>query len=198
MPALDFTKEYILEDDVVKLVPLADNHIEELTDIAQEDNLWTYFLSKSNGQNSFSDYVLDTIAQREAGKEYPFAVYDKVKKRYSGSTRFFEYSEELNTIRLGYTWYGKDFRGTGLNKRCKYLLFEFAFEQLRVERIGLGAHAENLVSIAAMKSVGCKEEGRIRNLFPSIHSDGRANAVLLGILAEEWFDSIKMDLKSKL
>lgn len=198
MIALDFTKDYILEDDLVKLVPLAEKHIDELMDISKEENLWTYFLGKSNGKNRFPEYVREAIAQREAEKEYPFAVYDKVKKRYSGSTRFFDYSRELNVIRLGYTWYGKNFRGTGMNRHCKYLLFEFALEKLGLERIGLGAHVENLISIAAMKSIGCEQEGILRNLFPSINDDGRADAVLFGILRDEWLDNLKMNLKRRL
>lgn len=193
MLALDFTKDYILEDDVVKLVPLAEMHIEELRDISREENLWTYFLGKSNGRERFPDYVREAIMQRTNKKEYPFAVYDKIKMRFAGSTRFFDYSKELNVIRLGHTWYGRDFRGTGLNKHCKYLLFEFAFEKLGLERIGLGAHAENIVSIAAMKKVGCMQEGTIRNLFPSIDGAGRANAELFGVLREEWLDRLKLN-----
>lgn len=198
MPALDFTKEYILEDDFVKLVPLTEKHIEELIDISKEENLWTYFLGKSNGKNRFPQYVREAIAQRVAAKEYPFAVYDKLKKRYAGSTRFFDYNKTLKGVRLGYTWYGHDFRGTGTNKHCKFLLFEFAFEKLGVERIGLGAHAENVISIAAMQSIGCSQEGIIRNLFPAIHGNGRAHAVLFGMLRDEWLNTLKMDLKTKL
>ncbi|MBT8280560.1 MAG: GNAT family N-acetyltransferase [Muriicola sp.] len=198
MGVLDFQLDYILEDDEVKLVPLAETHIKELRDISREEKLWTYFLGKSNGNGRFPDYVREAIMQRAAKKEYPFAVYDKVKKQFAGSTRFFDYSKELNVIRLGHTWYGSDFRGTGLNNHCKYLLFEFAFEKLGVERIGLGAHAENIVSIAAMKKVGCVQEGTIRNLFPSIDGTGRANAELFGVLNEEWLDRIKLDLKRRL
>ena len=58
-------------------------------------------------------------------------------------------------MQLGYTWYGKEFQGTGLNKHCKYLLLEFAFEKMQVERVEFRADANNEKSIAAMKSIGC-------------------------------------------
>ncbi|RDY60098.1 GNAT family N-acetyltransferase [Flagellimonas nanhaiensis] len=196
--SFNFTKDYVLENDRVRLVPLEEEHFELLQDIAREKELWTYFLGKSNGYADFERYVKNALEGRTAKKEYSFAVFDKRHKKYAGSTRFFDYDADLNTIRLGYTWYGKDFRGSGLNKNCKYLLFRFAFEQMGFERIGLGAHAENKVSLAAMRSVGCIQEGVVRNLFPSIRGQGRSHAVLLGILKKEWFNTAKENLKNKL
>lgn len=194
----DYHENYILENHRVRLEPLNEHHIEELSDWAKEPGIWTYFLGRSNGAADFEHYVLDAIHFREKKKEYPFAIYDKAKSKYAGCTRFFDYQSDLKVIRLGYTWYGSDFRGTGINKNCKYLMFQFAFEELNLERVGLGAHIENTISIAAMKSVGCIEEGRIRNAFPSIKIDGRADAILLGILKDEWFRTKKEILKNKL
>ena len=195
---LDFTKDYVLENHKVKLVPLTPDHTELLQEISREEDLWTYFLGKSDGSGDFENYILEAITDRDKKGGYPFAVYDKIKKCYAGCTRFFDYQENLNTIRLGYTWYGRDFRGTGLNKNCKYLMFQFAFDQIGLERVGLGAHSENKVSIAAMQSVGCTKEGVIRNLFPSIHGKGRSDAVLLGILKHEWLETKKKNLKNRL
>lgn len=195
---LNFGYDYVLENDRIKLEPLAKRHLSALERISKEENLWTYFLGRSNGKEDFESYILDAIDCRKREKEYSFVVFDKEKNCYAGSTRFFEISDELNAIRLGYTWYGKEFRGTGLNKNCKYLLFEFAFKRLKVERIGLGAHKENTLSIAAMKSIGCTEEGRIRKLFPSIHYQGRSDAILFGMLREEWITSKRNFLKNKL
>tara|TARA_R110002051_G_scaffold280349_1_gene341966 strand:+ start:27357 stop:27950 length:594 start_codon:yes stop_codon:yes gene_type:complete len=195
---LDFETNYVLENDVVKLVPLQKEHYAALLNISEEKNLWTYFLGPSNGLNRFEDYIDEAITNRIDKLEYPFAVLDKANNEYAGCTRFFSYSKDLKGIRLGYTWYGKNFRGTGINKNCKYLMMQFAFEQLLVERIGLGAHAENKLSIAAMKSIGCVHEGSVRNLFPSIHYQGRADAELFGILSNEWHSSIKGNLKDKL
>lgn len=185
---MDFSKTYLLENDRVRLEPLNANHIPLLKSIAEEPFIWTYFLGRSNGKEDFSAYVNDAISYRKKEKEYPFAVYDKKKREYAGSTRLFDFDEELKCIRIGYTWYGKSFRRTGVNKGCKNLLFEFIFEYLKLERVGLGAHAENKISIAAMKSVGCKKEGELRHLFPSIKGKGRANAVLMSVLKHEWIE----------
>jgi hypothetical protein len=42
----------------------------------------------------------------------------------------FDINLEFKTLLLGFTWYGKQFRGTGLNKHCKYLLLQFALKLL--------------------------------------------------------------------
>jgi RimJ/RimL family protein N-acetyltransferase len=65
---------------------------------------------------------------RENKTQFPFIVFDKKLGKYAGSTRFM--ISILNSLLLGFTWYGKQFRGTGLNKHCKYLLLQFALKLL--------------------------------------------------------------------
>lgn len=195
---LDFSKEYILEDDYVRLIPLGIEHISSLLPISNETNLWTYFIEKGNGHQNLTAYVQYAITNRKLKKEYPFIVFDKLRKQYAGTTRFYDYSNSLKNIKLGHTWYGQDFRGTGLNKHCKYLILEFAFEQLGVERIGFGAHMDNTISIAAMQSIGCKKEGVLRSYLPLKNTQERADIVLMSILKSEWLSSVKLALKSKL
>ena len=194
----DFSNDYVLENDRARLEPLTSEHINLLAKVASEKELWTYFLGKSDGGGNFKEYIERAIQGRTKKREYAFAVYNKLKGEYAGSTRFFDFESDLNTVRLGYSWYGQRHRGTGLNKNCKFLLFEFAFEKMNFERIGLGAHEENLRSIAAMEGVGCKHEGVIRNLFPAIHRKGRAHAILLGILKDEWYLNVRNNLNQQL
>jgi RimJ/RimL family protein N-acetyltransferase len=194
----DFKEDYILEDDFVKLSSLKIEHVENLIEIANEIDIWKYSFVKGNGIENLSKYIQSTIDNRKVEKDYPFVVYDKIKKQFAGSTRYCEIVPSLNAIRLGYTWYGKEFRGTGLNKHCKYLLFEFAFEKMGVERIGLGAYIENVRSIAAMESVGCQKEGILRGIFPATNGIGRTDGILMSILKNEWNDNIKPALKNKL
>lgn len=198
MRSFDFDTDYVLEDDRVRLSPLRLEHIEPLLPISNEPDLWTFILEKGHGKKKLTTYVVSAINNRKYKKEYPFIVFDKALGKYAGITRLYEYSKELKNIKLGHTWYGRDFRGTGLNKHCKYLFFEFVFEVLQLERVGFGAHADNHVSIKAMKSVGCKQEGVLRNFIPSLNGNGRADIVLMSVLKEEWLVSTKHMLKQKL
>jgi N-acetyltransferase len=193
-----FKENYILEDDFVKLSPLKIEHVKDLVRISNEADIWKYSFEKGKGNKNLTKYIQLAIDKRKAEKDYPFVVFDKIKNQYAGSTRYCEIVTSLKAIRLGYTWYGKEFRGTGLNKHCKYLMFEFAFEKMGVERIGLAAYVENKISIAAMESVGCKKEGILRGIFPAPNGIGRTDAVMLSILKNEWNDNVKFELKNKL
>ncbi|WP_350290545.1 GNAT family N-acetyltransferase [uncultured Croceitalea sp.] len=194
----DFTQNYVLENERVILTPLSTNHRDDLKKVAKEALIWKYFLGNSNGYNKMDEYLANALQGRENSNSYSFTIFDKEREQYAGSTRFFDFSEEFNTVRMGYSWIGQKFWGTRLNKNCKYLLFEFAFDTMGFERIGLGAHSENIISIAAMKSLGCKQEGIIRNIFPSIDGEGRSDAILFGALKEEWYASLKDNLKNRL
>jgi len=194
----EFTKDYILENDSVRLSPLALEHIEYLQSISNDDSIWTYFLENDRGIENLPKYIQSAIDNRKLGREYPFIVFDKRTNQWAGMTRLYDWIESLRSLKLGHTWYGKKFQGTGLNKHCKYLLFEFAFEQLEAVRIGFGVHAENIRSLSALESVGVQKEGVLRDFLPSMQQEGRADLVHLSILKNEWTDKVKNELYQKL
>jgi len=198
MIKFNFENDIILENDIVKLQPIQISDVPHLVDISLEPNIWDHSFVKGDGEKNLKNYISQAIEARENKTAYTFIVYDKRKQQYAGCTRFSEINSFLNTIRLGYTWYGKQFQGTGLNKHCKYLLFQYAFETIGFERIGLSSYIENERSINAMLSVGCKKEGVFRNMFPSVSGKGRTDAILLSILKEEWFNIEKEKLQYKL
>jgi len=49
-----------------------------------------------------------------------------------------------------------------------------------------------------MKSVGCQQEGVLRNLFPALDGNGRTDCALFSILREEWVKEVKAGLGNKL
>ncbi|WP_264565137.1 GNAT family N-acetyltransferase [Flavobacterium sp. N3904] len=194
-----FSQNTILEDDFVLLRPLLANDIENLLDISlNEPETWEYSLVRANGRENLENYIQLALKAKENNTEFPFIVFDKRSGKYAGSTRFYDINLAFKTIQLGYTWYGKNFRGTGLNKHCKYLLLQFAFETLGMERVEFRADNNNQRSIAAMKSIGCKVEGVMRSHMPTLGSEIRRDSIILSILKNEWFGDVKENLKSKL
>ena len=190
--------EYILEDDRVLLRPLQVSDIEFLLPYAlSEQDTWKYSGISAHGEQRMEAYIHTALANRTAGKEYAFIVFDKATGEYAGSTRFYDIQPDNNTLQLGYTWYGEKFRGTGLNKHCKYLLLQFAFETLDICRVEFRADARNERSIAAMKSIGCTVEGILRsNMW--LESGGRRDSIVLSILKEEWQGRLKESLEVRL
>lgn len=198
-PTIPFPQDIILEDETVLLRPLQATDIDNLLDISlNEPETWEYSLVRANGKENLENYIQLALKARENKTEFPFVVFDKKSGKYAGSTRFYDINMTFKTVQLGYTWYGKEFRGTGLNKHCKYLLLQFAFETLGIERVEFRADNKNLRSIAAMKGIGCKVEGVLRSHMPTLRSDVRRDSIILSILKDEWFDEVIVKLKSKL
>jgi RimJ/RimL family protein N-acetyltransferase len=190
--------DYILEDDRALLRPLAENDLEFLLPFAlNEPDTWKYSYLTAAGEDNMRQYIDDAIKARATGREYPFIVYDKKTGSYAGSTRFYDISPGYDSLQLGYTWYGENFRGTGLNKHCKFLLLQLAFETFNAERVEFRADARNERSIAAMKSIGCKPEGILRSNMP-LWGGGRRDSIVLSILREEWVGGVKANLMKRL
>ena len=197
--SLDLSSTTILEDERVLLRPLLESDVENLLEISMnEPETWEYSLIRANGKENLEKYIQIALNAKANGTEFPFIVFDKKSAKYAGSTRFYDINMQFKTLQLGYTWYGKAFRGTGLNKHCKFLLLQFAFETLGMERVEFRADNTNERSIAAMKSIGCKVEGVLRNHMPILGSDARRDSIILSILRTEWFDAVKENLKKKL
>jgi RimJ/RimL family protein N-acetyltransferase len=84
-----------------------------------------------------------------------------------------------------------------LNKNCKFLLLEFAFETLQMERVEFRADNDNQRSIRAMKSIGCVFEGILRSNMYKANGD-RRDSIVLSILKQEWHSTIRTNLLSKI
>jgi N-acetyltransferase len=194
----DHLNNYILEDEKVLLRPLNASDIKFLLPFAlNEPDTWQYSQISARGEKGMNAYVQTALTNRASGKEYPFIVIDQASGEYAGSTRFYDIQPQNNMLQLGYTWYGEKFRGTGLNKHCKFLLLQFAFEQLNMYRVEFRADARNERSIAAMKSIGCKPEGILRSHM-WLEDGSRRDSIVLSILKQEWENGVKENLKKRL
>tara|TARA_R110000823_G_scaffold243818_3_gene368097 strand:+ start:79877 stop:80497 length:621 start_codon:yes stop_codon:yes gene_type:complete len=197
MQTFTFLQEYILENDRVRLSPLHHKDLDLLLRFSEKQpELWKYSLQPADGLENLKSYIDFALRGRKEETAYPFIVFDKRTLQIAGSTRFYDFQKNHNTVQLGYTWYGKEFQGTGLNKHCKMLMLEFAFETLKLDRVEFRADATNQRSIAAMKSIGCTVEGILRSNCAA--PKGRRDSIVLSILKEEWFGCVKDKLKAKI
>ncbi|HLY71777.1 MAG TPA: GNAT family protein [Puia sp.] len=192
---IEFPENIILENKRVLLRPLVKTDIEFLDSFAiNEPEIWQFSPDPIGGAAGLKKYINATVDLHREKKEYPFIVFDKLSNRFAGSTRFYDIQLQNLTTQLGYTWYGKDFRRTGLNRNCKLLMLEFAFEKWGMERVEFRAHIKNERSIAAMKAIGCTAEGILRSVSAS-STGGRRDSMVLSILKEEWYNGIRVKLR---
>ncbi len=198
MMPFDFELDYVLENEVALLRPLLVADFSNLLPFAtNEPTLWKYSMISASGETGLGEYIRLAVEGRSGGKQYPFIVFDKRTQQYAGSTRYYDIQLAEQTLQLGYTWYGQEFQRTGLNRHCKYLLLQFAFEQMGMERVEFRADAANQRSIDAMKAIGCVEEGVLRS--NGRRGDGdRRDSIVLSILREEWFNKVKIAMRNKI
>ena len=195
---ISFPENQVLENERALLRPLQTGDLEFLLPFAeQEPDLWTYSAVSAAGKDGMIKYIESAIQERGLQKEYPFIIFDKESKSYAGSSRFYDIQLPLSSTQLGYTWYGKKFQRSGLNRHCKLLMLSFAFEQWGMERVEFRADARNEKSIQAMKSIGCTVEGILRSNTP-LSTGGRRDSIVLSILKNEWTGFVKTNLQKNI
>jgi len=194
----ELTKDTILENERVLLRPLALADITFLEKyVLEEPALWKFSLVAIQNKTDLEKYIQDALHARSQQTAYPFIVFDKLTQSYVGSTRFYDIQLANGTTQLGYTWYSQKVWGSGLNQHCKFLLLQFAFDQIGLKRVELRADNNNKRSIAAMKKIGCTVEGVLRNHLP-MPNGTRRDSIVLSILKEEWEVELKQKLEAKL
>ena len=198
MDQFDFTKDYVLEDDRAILTPITISDAERLAEyVIHEPELWEFSLVAIQNPADLNCYIDTAVQARKDKTAYAFIVFDKASQSYVGSTRFYDIQLAFETTQLGYTWYSKKVWGTGLNQHCKFLLLQFAFEQMHFKRVEFRADNNNKRSIAAMQKIGCTVEGMLRSHLPK--PDGtRRDSIVLSITKEDWDSSVKNLLQAQL
>ena len=150
-----------LESECTLLRPLSPDDEAELQLIANDESLWIYGIS------------------------------DKKTNRIAGCTRLADISWKEDRGQIGLTWIGHDFQGSGLNKDMKFLILNYGFDKLGLNRIEFKADELNHKSRQALIGIGATREGVLREHM-KLHTGYIRNTVIYSILKSEW-DTIKMN-----
>ncbi len=169
----------------VILRPLKSEDEFDLQKIANEKELWVYGLTDLSKPGELRDYMDKAINNREEGYCAVWTIIDKSSNRIAGCTRLGEISWNDERGQIGWTWIGKEFQGTGLNKAMKHLILDYGFNTLNLNRIELKADERNLRSRKAILNIGAKEEGILRHHMKT-HDGYLRNTVFYSILKSEW------------
>ncbi len=183
--AIFFEQGQILENERARLEPLTEKHFELLLPIAMNTQLWEFTGAKVRSEADFKRYFDTAIKEKKAESSYPFAIFDKQHDQYAGCTRYGNISFPNKRVEIGWTWYHPALQRTGINKACKFLLLNFGFEILQLNRIELKTSALNLKSQGAMLKIGAVKEGVLRNHM--INEDGIVrDTVYFSFIKHEW------------
>ena len=186
LPGLDETR---LSGHGVSLIPLAEEHADELLRAASQPETFLYFSACPTPWNTdgMRGYVRRLLAEPMV---MPYAIREDSTRSLVGSTSFCDIRPANRGLEIGWTWYAPAGRGTRINPACKLLLLRSAFEiplfptgpALRVQ---LKTDARNTRSRAALLKLGATFEGMLRQHVVMPDGFVRSSA-LYSITAEEW------------
>ena len=182
---MDYSQDIVLENQRVRLRPLAATDFEALKTVAFDADLWQYTLTRGDDALSLADYLAAALTGREAGLRYPFVIEDLDTGQLAGSTSYYNVVPTELRLSIGYTWVGSEFQRTGLNRAAKHLLLRYAFEVLGYERVELETDSRNQKSQTAMRRMGATEEGTLRSHRPT-QGGIRRDTLIFSIIRPEW------------
>lgn len=174
-----------LDGKRVRLVPMAPEHIDALSEAAADPAIWRYMPVKTETPADIAGHFRRAIDQRSAGNELHFAIFDKEHGKIVGSTAFLDITPAHKALEIGWTWLNPSVWRTSVNTECKYLLLTYAFETLGAIRVFFKTDARNERSQKALERIGAVREGVLRH--HRIMPDGYLrDSVYFSILAGEW------------
>jgi len=174
-----------LKGEVVELHCLEESHFEELIALANDKRIWAHYPFDGTNPDRFRSLLQGLIAEREAGRRYPFVIVNKATGKLAGSTSFLDIQPEHKKLEIGFTWLHPDHWATVVNPECKLLLLTYAFETLKAVRVQLKTDENNIRSRTAIQKIGASFEGILRN--DMLRDDlTHRNSAYFSIIYQEW------------
>ncbi|MPT30953.1 MAG: N-acetyltransferase [Chryseobacterium sp.] len=141
----------ILENESVKLLPLKESDLEKLFSVASDPLVWEQHPNKDR----YKREVFETFFRGAMESGGAFRIIDKESNETAGSTRFYDYNADDNSIFIGYTFYGRKFWGSKLNPQVKKLMLDHIFQY--VDKVNFHVGKDNIRSQKAMEKLGAKK-----------------------------------------
>ena len=155
--------DLVLENKWLRLEPLCYQHLDQLLLAASDGELWNLHFTGVPSADSIEQWYATAVAEREQGRQLPFAVRRLDTDTLVGSSRFYDINAEHRNLAIGYTWYALSAQRTFVNSNCKLLLLEHAFELCGCIAVYWHTHHENFASQRAILRLGAQADGIIRN-----------------------------------
>jgi RimJ/RimL family protein N-acetyltransferase len=159
----------VLENDQILLRVITEQDFSLLQDLANDSSLWIYFTQDLSVESDFLKWV-EPALKRE---RFQFVVIEKSSNSIVGSTAFGNYSPADQRIEIGWTWLGKSFHGSGINRQMKLLMIRYCAEVLKLKRVEVKTDVLNLPARNALLKMGFVEEGILRSHTQMTHNRRR-------------------------
>jgi RimJ/RimL family protein N-acetyltransferase len=175
-----------LETKRVVLRPLSVDDYATFLKLAKEDfDMWYYFSLHLGDEKQLQRWFEIAFADKAANTRRPFTIIDKQTGQIAGSSSLGNISMHDLRAEIGWSWLGKDFRSTGINKHAKYAMMRYAFDKLNFERIEFKTDVMNERARKGLRNAGGIEEGILRNHM-TMWNNRRRTSIYYSVLKDEW------------
>lgn len=143
----------VLESDIyqLRLEPLSWEHFADLETACAEGDLGEVLYNSVPYLHKLKHYFIQAFEQQSKGERMAFAVIYLNSGRAIGTTSYHDIRPEIPRVEIGFTWYAKPYQRTYVNRVCKYLLLQHAFEELNAHVVGFRTDHLNLKSQKLLK-----------------------------------------------
>ena len=184
----------MLQHTPISLIPLLSEHILMLKNFAFDTKLWEFGLNKLSNVDQLEIYINDALTNVENKNAIVWVI--QMDKEIIGTTRLANIDYNAKMAQLGWTWINQKYQGTKSNKISKYLILQYAFEELNLNKIVLKTDALNIISNKAIQSIGAKLETTLENDLKTWRGNYRDTNVF-SIYKNDW-QTIKGELLKKI
>jgi RimJ/RimL family protein N-acetyltransferase len=148
---MDFSIQPILENDKVVLYPLLEEDFEALYTVASDPAVWEQHPNRDRWKKDVFQNFFEGAMQSKGA----FRIVDKATGEVIGSTRYYNYNADDNSIQIGYTFYGTRSWGKGFNPSVKAMMLDYIFQF--VDRVYFHIGAQNIRSQIAISRLGARK-----------------------------------------
>ena len=175
----------ILRGKSLSLIPVEEKYLDELLSFSVNPVIWEHLPREIFSREELWLWYLQTKEEEATGKVIPFLIRDNQTLEIMGSTRILDLDAVNRKAEIGWTWINPKYFGTKINTEAKLQLLEYAFTELRLNRIQFRADERNIRSRRAILKLGATFEAELRN-FKQRRDGSVGNAFLYSILSSEW------------
>lgn len=148
---MNFSLQPVLENENIILYPLQETDFGALYAAAADPAIWEQHPNKDRWQKE----VFRTFFQGAIQSGGAFKIVDKATGDVIGSTRYYDYDAQENSLLIGYTFYAVRSWGKGINPAVKAMMLDYIFQFVSSVHFQIGA--ENLRSQIAIGRIGAKK-----------------------------------------
>ncbi|MEQ9468792.1 MAG: GNAT family N-acetyltransferase [Ekhidna sp.] len=174
-----------LSDQRITLEPLTAEHIQDMRKLSGDTDIWTWYTEDLTDPDNLEKWMAMRLAESKLKEKMSYAVRLNETGETIGSSSYGHIDWVEKGIEIGWTWLGKRYIGTGINKHMKFLMLSHAFEKMGIERLELRTDEQNVRSRKAMEKIGARYDGTLRN-HRSTQGNRRRNTVVYSIIRSEW------------